>query len=186
MAHDAFKIPLRPNPSTLPNVFPTILHELEAGPLPKQTQKLFSFLSFFFFQESPGLIWSICAGVPGGRTWLSDSLLLLTRSNWERIKRWEPSLDAAFFSFPQAVLNKAIKVKLSQKPSGWLDPSYQSIRLTQVCVVWSFIYSLCADRIAGGLRYLDRDGVVAAFPISLTPPAQTSDDKVRNTSGKSI
>lgn len=54
MAHDAFKIPLRPNPSTLPNVFPTILHELEAGPLPKQTQKLFSFLSFFFLSREPG------------------------------------------------------------------------------------------------------------------------------------
>lgn len=47
MERAAFKIPLRPNPSTLPNVFPTILHEHEAGPLPKQTEKLFSFLSFF-------------------------------------------------------------------------------------------------------------------------------------------
>lgn len=47
MERDAFKIPLRPNPSTLPNVLPTILHELSQAF--KTKQKSFSFIPF---QES--------------------------------------------------------------------------------------------------------------------------------------
>lgn len=47
MERGAFKIPLRPNPSTLPNVLPTMLYEPEAGLQNKQ--KSFSFIPF---QES--------------------------------------------------------------------------------------------------------------------------------------
>lgn len=75
MERAAFKIPLRPNPSTLPNVFPTILHEHEAGPFPKQTEKLFSFYPFST-ESAPYLInMRTC---PRRTDWLSDSLLLLT------------------------------------------------------------------------------------------------------------
>lgn len=52
--------------------------------------------------------------------------------------------------------------------------------------MWSFIHSLSTDRIDGGLRHLDRDRVVTAFPICLAPPAVTPDYEVRNTSGKNI
>ena len=44
MERDAFKIPLRPNPSTLPNVLPTILHARSQGLQNKQ--KSFSFIPF--------------------------------------------------------------------------------------------------------------------------------------------
>lgn len=43
--------------------------------------------------------------------------------------------------------------------------------LTQVCVVWSFINSVSADGIAGGLQHLDPHGIMTAFSICLTPPA---------------
>lgn len=44
MESDAFKIPLRPNPSTLPNVLPTILHEWSQAF--KTNRKSFSFIPF--------------------------------------------------------------------------------------------------------------------------------------------
>lgn len=61
MESDAFKIPLRPNPSTLPNVFPTILHAQEPG-LPNK-QKSFSFLSLF---KRARVLFDQYACVPGG------------------------------------------------------------------------------------------------------------------------
>lgn len=107
MERAAFKIPLRPNPSTLPNVFPTILHEHEAGPLPKQTEKLFFFLSFF--KRARALIWSICARVPGGQTgWVILCFCWPTEMESGSNVRAE-SRHTAFFLLSVA-LNKAIKV----------------------------------------------------------------------------
>lgn len=43
--------------------------------------------------------------------------------------------------------------------------------LTQVCIVWSFINSVSADGIGGGLRHQDPHRIMTAFSICLTPPA---------------
>lgn len=63
------------------------------------------------------------------------------------------------------------------RQSCWLDlhPPVLLINtvhlLTQVCTVWSFINSVSADGIGGGLRHLDPHRIMTAFSICLTPPA---------------
>ena len=84
MERDAFKIPLRPNPSTLPNVLPTILHAPRPGLQNKQ--KSFSFIPF---QEStshlinthhvPGDGRVLLLGRRGQAEWFSSLLTQLSR-----------------------------------------------------------------------------------------------------------
>ena len=87
MESDAFKIPLRPNPSTLPNVLPTILHARSQA---FNTSRKAFLLSLF---KKACLIWSIhimsqetaenCCSVDGAERFSS---VLLTQLNAEWIK----------------------------------------------------------------------------------------------------
>lgn len=82
MERGAFKIPLRPNPSTLPNVLPTMLYEPEAGLQNKQ--KSFSFIPF---QESESDLinthhvprdgWELLLSGCGQKQWFSSLLTQL-------------------------------------------------------------------------------------------------------------
>lgn len=89
MESDAFKIPLRPNPSTLPNVFPTILHARSQAF--KTNTKAFLFYPF----SRKHVLSDQCTSCPERRTRTtgsvdvdrpSDSPLLLTRLSREWIK----------------------------------------------------------------------------------------------------
>lgn len=126
MERAAFKIPLRPNPSTLPNVFPTILHELEAGPFPKQTEKLFSF--YPFSTESAPYLINIAhmSQEDGLAEWFSAFADPLKPRADQTL---EPSVDTQpfFISCRQSALNKTITVSPSQNCRGdWVPRSILS------------------------------------------------------------
>lgn len=127
MERAAFKIPLRPNPSTLPNVFPTILHEHEAGPLSKQTEKLFS---FYPFSREPRPYLINMRACPRRTNCLSDSLLLLTCWKRRADQTFETSGNTRpffFFFLPWVCLKQGNQSHPRSKPLEWLGSSVSTV-----------------------------------------------------------
>lgn len=170
MESDAFKIPLRPNPSTLPNVFPTILHARSQAF--KTNRKGFSFYPFSRkhvlsdqYTSCPKRRTRTTGSVDVDRP--SDSPLLLTRLSREWIKGLAWAWTHVLLLSP--CLTKAITLTLY-----WISSSgilHQCGALTQVCVVWSFINGVGAAGVCGGLWPLDPSREMTTFSICLTPPA---------------
>lgn len=166
MERDAFKIPLRPNPSTLPNVLPTILHARSQAF--KTKQKSFSFI---LFQESmsylinthhvPGDGPVLLLGRCGQAEWFSSLLTQLSRE-------WIKGLARAWTQVPSLSLcPKSNHVVQNYATHYW--SCILPLALTQVCTVWSFIHHVSA---AGSLGHLDPNRVMTSFSICPTPPAK--------------
>lgn len=165
MESDAFKIPLRTNPSTLPNVFPTILCA-EPGLQDKQKK-----LVFYPLLKTVCLIWSIRImswetdgeDVEGAKWFFSSSLF--TDSIKQRVdQRFGLNMDTC---------SSAVNVRLQSRSASVMtavtNQSLSSSILTQVRIVWSLINSVSAAGVCGGLWHLDPDSVVTIFFIRLTP-----------------
>lgn len=173
MESDAFKIPLRFNPSTLPNVFPTIL--LVQSQAFKTNRKAF-LLSLF---KKACLIWSIhiMSQEMDKSYWLSrcgqaEWFSLLTQLSRERIKGLASARTHVLLL--SLCLTKAVTLAQNCVTDSWVSPSsilHHCGALTQACIVWSFINSVSAAGICGGLWHLDPNREMATFSICLTPPA---------------
>lgn len=169
MESDAFKIPLCTNPSTLPNVFPTILCA-EPGLQDKQKK-----LVFYPLLKTACLIWSIHimsqeadGGGRRGAKWFFF-FLLFTDSIKQRVDQ-RFGLSALWTHVPLLSMHVS-KSHCPTAATATTNHSLSSSILRQVCIVWSLVNSVSAAGVCGGLWYLDPDSVVTIFFIRLTPSA---------------
>lgn len=169
MESDAFKIPLCTNPSTLPNVFPTILCA-EPGLQDKQKK-----LVFYPLLKTACLIWSIrimSQETDGedaeGPSDFFSFFSLLTQLNREWIKGLAWACCGHVFLCCRCM---SLSYAAPQPVTATTNHLLFSSILTQVCIVWSLVNSVSAAGVCGGLWYLDPDSVVTIFFICLTPSA---------------